>query len=234
MTPARSSLTLRSTSCDSYPGTASIRISEAVSDRSVVRKTSGGWSHRSSARSPLVTVTPARNCSKGEYGEWRPVGGGWERGRAGWKAAVSADPAMGTRKPRPSWAARPGFTPVRGRRETRIPEATARRVRRPGLRRDSPAGEEMKQRVLLLLIARRHGRAGSAARRSRSWDARGSRAPLASLPWSGSRRRSHARGRPRCPAPFPASRPASQRPLRRFSAASQSQARRGHVAEAGP
>jgi hypothetical protein len=31
----------------------------------------------------------------------------------------------------------------------------------------------MKQRVLFLLSARRHGRAGSAARRSRSWDARG-------------------------------------------------------------
>lgn len=31
----------------------------------------------------------------------------------------------------------------------------------------------MKQRVLLLLSVRRHGRAGSAARRSRSWDARG-------------------------------------------------------------
>lgn len=101
------------------------------------------------------------------------MGGGWERGRAGWKAAVLPDPAMGTPKPRPSWAARPGFTPVRGRRETRIPEVTARRVRRPGLRQDSPAGEEMKQRVLLLLIARRHGPAGSAARRSRSWDARG-------------------------------------------------------------
>lgn len=151
-----------------------------------------------------MTVTPARNCSKGEYGEWWTGDGGGERGRAGWKAAVSADPAMGTRKPRPSWAGRPGFTPVRGRRETRIPEATARRVRRPGLRRDSPAGEEMKQRVLLLLIARRHGRAGSAARRSRSWDARG-----LELRW------------PRCPrqaaadAPMRAGGPGTRLPPRR-------------------
>lgn len=49
--------------------------------------------------------------------------------------------------------------------------------------RVSPAGEEMKQRVLLLLSARRHGRAGSAARRSRSRDAARSRAPRASLPF---------------------------------------------------
>lgn len=129
-------LTQRSTSWASCPGTSSIRTSAAVSDRSVIRKTPGGRSHRGSARSPLVTVTPARNCSKGEYGERRPVGGGWDRGRAGWKAAVPADPAVGTPKPRPSWAARPGFTPVRDGRETRIPKATARRGRRPGLRRE--------------------------------------------------------------------------------------------------
>lgn len=217
-------MTQRSTSCASYPGTSSIRTFEAVSDRSVVGKTQGGWSHRGSARSPLVTVTPVRNCSKGEYGERRPVGGGWERGRAGWKAAVRADPAVGTQKPSPSWAARPGLTPVRGRRETRIPEATARRGRRPGLG-ERGSGPRLTRR------RRDEAACSPSAECPSPWPRRlrgppqplvgraRSRGPLASLPSSGSRRRSHARGRPRRPATSGASRPASQRPLRRFPAA---------------
>lgn len=70
----------------------------------------------------------------------------------------------------------------------------------------SPAGEEVKQRVLLLLSARRHGRAGSAARRRRChWReaARRMREVVRSatpLLLGVGRRRPHARAFPR-PAP---------------------------------
>lgn len=84
---------------------------------------------------------------------------------------------------------------------------------RAGSAEGSPAGEEVKQRVLLLLGAGRHGRAGSAARRSRWRDARGrpvfSPAVLRRPPGPPC-----ARGL-RSPATPAASPPVPHRPLRR-------------------
>lgn len=101
--------------------------------------------------------------------------------------------------------------------------------------RSSPAGEEMKQRVLLLLSARRHGRRSPPQPLEGRLEVSGS-AGLAALPQAAADAPMSelARGRPRRPAPSAAWRPASQRPRRRFPAASQSPARGRHVAEAGP
>ena len=66
---------------------------------------------------------------------------------------------------------RRSFSPERaGNRPRRTEGAGRGRGVGPG---HSPAGEEVKQRVLLLLTARRHGRAGSAARSRRVPRARG-------------------------------------------------------------
>jgi hypothetical protein len=77
-----------------------------------------------------------------------------------------------TRGPR-RWTSRaPGgrITGVGGRATPGEEARAAGRAARP---RGSPACEEVKQRVLLLLSAGRHGRAGFAARRRCSRDARG-------------------------------------------------------------
>lgn len=106
----------------------------------------------------------------------------------------------------------------------------------------SPAGEEVKQRVLLLLSARRHGRAGSTARRRRvlgarglSTDARGGplrcpRCPQAAAGAASMRARPNDL-LPRS-APSAAWPPAPHRPLRREPSTSRS--RRAAVTWRGP
>lgn len=115
----------------------------------------------------------------------------------GGKPRWSPRAAVGTPKPQPlpCQAACPSARPP----ALASPQSAAGNAARrgggesPARARGSPAGEEVKQRVLLLLSARRHDRAGSAARRSRSRDARGLGLRWPRCPPSGGRRRSHAR-----------------------------------------
>lgn len=132
-------------------------------------------------------------------------------------------PPPGRRRRSPGRAGnRRGRLGPRPGRRPRGPQA-AGRAAGPG---NSPAGEEVKQRVLLLLAARRHGRSGSAARRrpvararGGSRDARGRRVVSPRCPQgpagnASMRARASTPGSAR-PAPSAAWPPAPHRPLRR-------------------
>ena len=196
--------------------------------------------------SRVTLVRAATNCLKGEKARdisgWRMGTGGertqgtitlprcsWEMGQAPSFPPATGPPHCpdaGTSSSRASVSAGGGQVTLPGaqrHREGGAEDERRGRGVRPG---HSPAGEEVKQRVLLLLSARRHGRAGSAARRrrlpwarGRSTDTQGSRSTgptaLRQPPAPPPCVRARPDDRHRRPAPSTAWPQAPHRPLRR-------------------